>query len=343
MQTHAPMNQILGGSLVAAADFPSNGYLIELSDPTTVTSAAATVAHEFITLQDLMLDANHRGGGAAIINSLRTIIQNCYVVHFISDGILVSGGHETLIHSSFLGQKITSGGDPDEKNFSGVGINLAGNDNSVTDVVIFSASVGILVSGQANSISGVHCYNKASSFGGVGIYLRLPSLTQTRITNCYLDYTGIVAEDPVELLIMGSFFLGDGNIIFKSVKGIIKGVSVVDNMFSGEGKGVEIVSLDERESRFVEVERVVVGRNAVMGMRERATFGKGLVRGEGSSWVVDFSDILLFRDRIESLQYSMAMDQFVGHSVRNVSQNKVVVESEKSVSGTMFVAVEQFL
>lgn len=337
---------------MAADDFPAEGYLVELS--AAATNASSSLLHyEYITLRDLLLDANYRGGGAAVVNSLRTTVDNCYVVHFATDGVLVRGGHETFIRGSFLGQHITAGGDPGEKDFSGVAINLAGNDNAVTDVAIFSAATGVLVAGQANVLTGVHCYNKAAGFGGVGIHLRLPGLTQTRIIGCYLDFTGIVAEDPVELLVAGSFFLGDANIVLRSVNGVISGVNVVDNMFSGSGKGVEIVRLDESTRRFTAVEQVVVGRNAVVGMKERATFAKGAARGEGRSWVVDFSSLLLFPDRIESLQYTLAATggaaeapsslPFTAHGVRNVSGNRVVVESQVPVSATVYVAVDQFL
>ena len=71
----------------------------------------------------------------------------------MSFGIMVQGGHETFIRNSFLGQHITVGSSPIEKQFSGVAISLMSNDNAVTDVVIFSAAVGISVSGKANIIT----------------------------------------------------------------------------------------------------------------------------------------------------------------------------------------------
>ncbi|KAE9619968.1 putative polygalacturonase [Lupinus albus] len=223
---------IHGGTIKASNNFPSDGYLIDLSNSgeSKKSSTSSTYNYEYITLKDLFLDSNFRGGGISVINSLRTNIDNCYITHFTTNGILVQSGHETYIRNSFLGQHITAGGDKDERKFSGIGISLHGNDNAVTDVVIFSAAIGIMVSGQANIISGVHCYNKASNFGGTGIYLKLPGLTQTRIVNSYMDYTKIVAEDPVQLHISSSFFLGDANIVLKSIKGIANGVSIVDNI-----------------------------------------------------------------------------------------------------------------
>ncbi|KAJ6701079.1 POLYGALACTURONASE QRT3 [Salix koriyanagi] len=202
--------KISGGTLTASDDFPTDGYLIDLS-----ASSSSSSSYNYDT-----------------------------------EGILVQNGHETYIRNSFLGQHITAGGDPGERNFSGTAINLMGNDNAVTDVVIFSAAIGVMVSGQANTLSGVHCYNKATGYGGTGIYLKLPSLTQTRIVNCYMDYTGIVAEDPMQLTISNSFFLGDAFILLKSINGLAEGINIVDNMFAGLYKGIEIVQLDQSKGPF---------------------------------------------------------------------------------------------
>lgn len=335
------IKQISGGTIRASDDFPTDGYLIDLSAPSS--SSSSSYNYEYITLKDLMLDCNYRGGGISVINSLRTSIDNCYIAHFNTNGVLVQGGHETYIRNSFLGQHITAGGDPGERSFSGTAINLMGNDNAVTDVVIFSAAIGIMISGQANTLSGVHCYNKATGFGGTGIYLKLPSLTQTRILNCYLDYSGIVAEDPVQLTISSSFFLGDAYILLKSMNGIAKGVNIVDNFFSGSHKGIEIVQLDQSNGAFKQIDQVVVDRNNVKGMNIRATVAKGFVQGNGTSWTVDFSPVLLFPNLINHVQYSLSASGtlFPNHAIRNISENRVMIESDVAVSARVFVTVDQ--
>ncbi|KAM7271207.1 hypothetical protein ACFE04_030421 [Oxalis oulophora] len=340
---------IHGGTLQAADNFPDDAYLIDLSPPssssassidTQLDSSSSSYNYEYITLKDLMLDSNYRGGGIAVINSLRTSIDNCYITHFTTDGILVRGGHETYIRNSFLGQHITAGGDHGERNFSGTAINLMGNDNAVTDVIIFSAAVGIMVSGQANTLSGVHCYNKATGFGGTGIYLKLPSLTQTRIINCYMDYTGIVAEDPAQLLISSSFFLGDANIMLKSINGVANGVTIVDNMFSGSDKGINIVHLD---GEFKKIDQVVVDRNNVRGMNLKSTVARGSMQGNGSSFTVDFNSILLFPNLIKHVQYSLTTSDntFPNHALRNVSDNRVVIQSSSNSTASVYVLVDQ--
>ncbi|OMO91919.1 Pectin lyase/virulence factor [Corchorus olitorius] len=334
--------EIHGGSLRASDDFPADGYLIELSSPGS--GPAPAYNYEYITLRDMLLDSNYRGGGISVINSLRTSIDNCFITHFNTTGIFVQGGHETYIRNCFLGQHITAGGDPGEKAFSGTAINLSSNDNAVTDVVIFSAAVGIMVSGQANTFNGVHCYNKATGFGGTGIYLKLPGLTQTRIVNSYMDYTGIVAEDPVQLIISSSFFLGDAFILLKSVNGVANGVNIVDNMFSGSDSGVEIVQLDQSKGPFQKVDQVVVDRNNVNGMKVKATVARGEVQGNGSTWSIDFNPVLLFPNMIKHVQYSLstAGSALPTHALRNVSDNRVVIQSDVHVPANVFITVDQW-
>lgn len=347
---------IHGGTLRASDDFPTDGYLIDLSASSSnstseegkegnnsveFVSSSSSYNYEYITLKDLMFDSNYRGGGISVVNSLRTSIDNCYIAHFTTNGILVQGGHETYIRNSFLGQHITAGGDAGENNFTGTAINLIGNDNAVTDVVIFSAAIGIMVSGQANTFSGVHCYNKATGFGGTGIYLKLPGLTQTRIVNCYMDYTGIVAEDPVQLHISSSFFLGDAYIVLKSINGVANGVNIVDNMFSGSDAGVEIVQL---LGDFKEIDQVVVDRNNVNGMKMKSTVARGGVQGNGKLWTLDFSSVLLFPNLIKHVQYSVSTSgtSFPSHALRNASDNRVVIESDVvGVPANVFVSVDQ--
>lgn len=332
------MLQICGGTITASDTFPGDEYLIILS-----AESSLNYNYEYITFKDLMLDSNFRGGGISVVKSLRIGIDNCYIAHFTTNGIFVQFGHETYIRNTFLGQHITAGGDPNERNFSGTGITLMGNDNALTDVVVFSANIGIIIGGQANILSGVHCYNKATSFGGTGIYLKLPGLTQTRIVNSYLDYTSIVAEDPIQLHISSTFFLGDANIVLKSINGVIKGVNIVDNMFSGSNKGVEIVRLDQSNKPFDQIEQVIVTRNNVRGMNLKTTVALGSLKKNGTSWTFDFNSILLFPNLIKNVQYSFTTSglDFPNHILRNVSNNRVIIESNKIVPATVFVSVDQ--
>lgn len=300
------------------------------------------IYYEDITFRDILFDSSYRGGGLLIIDSARIRINNCFFLHFTTEGILVKKGHETFISGCFLGQHSSVGGDSGEKDYSGTAIDLQSNDNAITDVVIFSAAIGIILRGQANMLTGVHCYNKATWFGGVGIMVKLAGNSQTRIDNCYLDYTGIVMEDPVQVHVTNGFFLGDANIVLKSIKGKILGLNIVDNMFVGTPKNMfPIVGLD---GKFTQIDQVVIDRNNVIGMSLKSTVGKLTVDGNGTKWVADFSPFLLFPNRINYFQYSFytqGVPQFTAHAITNISHNVVVVESERVVNGLVSVSVYQ--
>ena len=63
------------------------------------------------------------------------------------------------------------------------GILVAGNDHYVSDVIVYSALIGVELSGAANVISGVHTWNCATGKGGVGI---LNTAGHNHFTGCYL-------------------------------------------------------------------------------------------------------------------------------------------------------------
>ncbi|KAF6176382.1 hypothetical protein GIB67_041229 [Kingdonia uniflora] len=335
---------IKGGSLRASSTFPGDRHLIEVWSPSSSNKDGTEIYYEDITFRDLLLDSSLRGGGIYIVDSARIRINNCFFIHFTTQGILVYNGHETFISSSFLGQHLTVGGDRDEKYFSGTAIELASNDNSITDVAIFSAATGIVLRGQANMVTGVHCYNKATYFGGVGILVKLPSNSQTRINNCYMDYTAIVLEDPVQVQISNGFFLGDANVVLRSVQGRISGLNIVENMFSGDASRMKpIVKL---EGEFTNIDQVVVDRNNVDGMSLKSTIGKLTVAGNGTKWVADFSSLLLFPNKINHLHYAFYVRgrplSFPAHVVTDVTNNVVTVESDHAVDGVVSVAVDQY-
>ncbi|KAJ4912721.1 Pectin lyase-like superfamily protein [Raphanus sativus] len=324
---------VKGGTFRASEVFPGDRHLVEL------LAANSGILFEDVTFKDVLFDSSFRGGGLAVVNSARIRITDCYFLHFTTHGIKVQGGHETYISNTFLGQHSTVGGDRQEREFSGTGIDISSNDNAITDVVIFSAGIGILLNGQANMVTGVHCYNKATWFGGIGILVKSHL---TRIDNCYLDYTGIVIEDPVHVHVTNALFLGDANIVLRSVHGKkIHGVNIVNNMFSGDPKhSFPIVKI---EGEFDEVEQVVIDQNNVEGMTLRSTTGKAKVSSNGTRWVADFASVLVFPNRINHYQHSFLVQsgEIPASAVTNVSNNVVVVETDRAVTGTVSVIVYQ--
>ncbi|CAN1343814.1 Polygalacturonase QRT3 [Linum perenne] len=322
------------GSLRASQGFPSDRSLVELIAP------GKGSYYEDITFRDLMFDSGFRGGGLMVVDAVRTRIINSYFLNFTSQGILVQGGHETFIEKCFIGQRPTIGSHKEEEHFSGTGIDLASNDNVITDTVIFAAQIGLLVRGQANMITGLHTYNKSWIFGGIGILMKVYA-AYNRIVNCFIDYNPVVLEDPYFVLLTNNFFLGHAYVVLKSVNGRATGLTIANNFYTGF-KGAETVKL---EGEFNVIHDVVIEQNQARNMTMKSTAAKKMVAGKGTKWVADFSEELLFPNKIEHFQYSFVVldrKKFPIHAATNVSGNVVVVESEDEVDAIVSVAVDQF-
>lgn len=167
---------------------------------------------------------------------------------------------------------------------------------------------------------------------------------QTRIDNCYLDYNSIIIEDPHQVHVTNGFFLGEGNVVLKAIRGKISGLTIVDNMFTGNAKSSKpTISLD---GKFTNIDQVVIDQNTVNGMRLKSTVGKLVVAAKGKKWTADFSSLLVFPNQINHIQYSVYLPGstgvFGGHALTKISDNVVVVESEKEVNGFISVAVDQY-
>ncbi|CAN1190828.1 Polygalacturonase QRT3 [Linum perenne] len=326
------------GSLRATQGFPSDRYLVELIDrkrseilinKTNDVGKFQGISsyYEDITFRDLMFDSGFSGGGL----------------------LVVQGGHETIIEKCFIGQRPTVGGLQIERNFTGTGIDLASNDNVITDTVIFAAEIGLLVRGQANMISGLHTYNKSWYFGGIGILLKVDA-TFNRIVNCFIDYNQVVLEDPYFVIVTNNFFLGHGFVTLKSIQGRATAVRITNNIFSGMANAhAPIVDLD---GDFTFVHDVAVEQNEARAFMIKSTTAKKKVAGKGTKWVVDFNDVLLFPNKIEHFQYTFAVlnnknndgrHKFPIHAATNVSGNVVVVETEDEVDAIVSVEVDQFI
>ncbi|CAN1814572.1 Polygalacturonase QRT3 [Linum perenne] len=345
------------GSLRAGPGFPRDRYLVELITPKqseVLIDKTDSVGkfqgsgcyYEDITFRDIMFDSGFSGGGLVVVDAARTRIINSYFLNFTSQGILVQGGHETFIEKCFIGQQPTIvRSHKEERNFTGTGIDLASNDNVITDIVIFAAEIGMLVRGQANMITGVHIYNKNLKFGRIGILIKKYG-AYNRIVNCFIDSKKVVLEDPYFLTITNNFFVGHANILLRSIEGATTGLTMTNNIFRGPA-GVPTVEID---GVFNRTHGVAIQQNKVENMTMRSTMALKTVSGKGTKWVVDFNDVLLFPNKIVHFQSSLAVlsknkindgHRFPIHAVTSVSGNVVVVESEDEVDALVSVVVDQ--
>ncbi|CAI0375783.1 unnamed protein product, partial [Linum tenue] len=326
------------GSLRASRGFPADRFLVELLSPKSEVLGNG-IFYEDVRFKDVLFDSGFSGGGVLAVDTARTQITSCYFLNFTTQGVLVQGGRDAFIQSCFLGQRPTVGGGVGEKDYSGTAIDLAGNDNVVTDAVIFSSAIGVVLRGQANMLRNIHTYNKERIFGGIGILVRAFA-DYNRITDCFVDYNSIVLEDPRFIQITNSFFLGYANVVLKAVKGRLEALSITDNFF----RGIDMAPVVELQGEFTEVRDVAVERNQAWNSTVKSTSAKTVLARKGTKWVADFSKVLLFPDKIEYFQYSFLVKESSRmpiHAATAVAGNKVVVESEGVADAVVSVVVDQ--
>jgi len=80
------------------------------------------------------------------------------------------------------------------------------------------------------------------------------------------------------------------------------------------------------------VDQVIVDKNIARGMKLTATVAKMSMQGNGTSWSVDFNNVLLFPNLIKNVQYSLSSKgSSFPNALRNVSENCVVIETNEAV------------
>lgn len=190
--------------------------------------------------------------------------------------------------------------DPKKEHNDAIGIGVYGNDHFITNVIVFSARVGVQLTGAANLLSGVHTWNCATGNGGIGI---LNGMSQNRFEGCYLDFTDLVLTNAQQLSISNGFFLGGAQILFQAPKAgsTVYGVSIIGNVWYDTGSVA--MAVNETVGTWTSVTDLVVSGTSLQQGQPSTT---GLVKATQSQvvshagWintiplVFNFSNTLLF-------------------------------------------------
>ena len=214
-------SRVCCGALRAAPSFPRDGFLLNVASKDVI---------EDTTLEDLQLDCAQTGGGIHTSGALRVAVSRVYVHGFTTAGVRATQGHETHITDSFLGQwwwhEDPSTPQP-HGTTTGTAILIDGQDHWITDVIIFSAAVGIEMEGGAAVLTNIHAYNG----GGPSL---LSYAHTIRAIGCYFDYNPVVLVDPVGVEIAHSLFLGAVGVELRSsgaAEAMVSGLQVTHNQF----------------------------------------------------------------------------------------------------------------
>ena len=104
-------------------------------------------------------------GGISISDTMGANLgPQLFILNFTSVGILLAGGHEGMVHETWIGEWMYDS--PNKENgpkSTAIGISITGNDHYVRDTIVFSSHTGLSITGAANIVTGLHTWNLGAS------------------------------------------------------------------------------------------------------------------------------------------------------------------------------------
>jgi hypothetical protein len=289
--------RIIDGSLRATPSFPATRYLIEVGGHCTNGQGSC---NENVGMSGLTLDGSHVAAGCLLITATMgaTLDSSSAIFGFTKAGILLAGGHETMITETWVAAYFWDS--PKKEAADGtIGISIQGNDHFVTNVIVFSAQIGVQLNGAANLLTAVHTWNDATGNGGTGI---LNAMSQNRFISCYLDFTDLIlagGNGASQTSVSEGFFLGGGQIVFQATKAgdAVFGVALTNNVWFDTGSAA--LAVNETLASWASVtDLAVIGTTLQQGQPSAGVPVATMVTTPAGAWpiifAVDFSSVLLF-------------------------------------------------
>lgn len=224
---------VQSGELRATASFSGGASLVQVGAAKCNTPSGQGSCNENIGFHAITLDGSHTAETCLAIEATMgaTLDTSSAIFGFVSSGVLLQGGHESMIEETWVAAYFWS--NPKKERNSAVGILINGNDHFVTNVIVFSARDGVVVNGAADLLTNVHTWNCATGNGGRGI---VTSVSQNRFNGVYLDYTDmvVIGNGAQQLVVANSYFLGGAQLVFHATPGntAVSGVALVGNAWA---------------------------------------------------------------------------------------------------------------
>ncbi len=344
--------RIIHGTVRAAPSFPPDRWLIEVGSVAGCANGQGS-CNEDVGVEGVFFDgAQVAAGGLRVSTTMGANVgPQVFVLNFTAAGIQIDGGHEVMIHETWIGEFIYS----DKRKENGtastaVGVLINGNDHVVADTIVFSSHVGVRVNGNADLLSAVHTWNLAEGNGGIGIEV-LGS--QNRFDGVYLDWNNLVFRSAQTQVVTDSFFLCGGHVVFAptGAADALAGVTFLGNEFWCVNQGVNTtIELNTTAGTYTEVrDFTVVGTVAEAGFAIRGPAATRVVTSSTptTTYTVDFSDALAFDAAvapIQSVTYSVTLPTgtpVVAHAARPPVGAVVTVELASAAAATVTITVDQ--
>lgn len=288
------------GTLRAAPSFPPGGFLVDVGTAGAPCQNWGDSCTEDVSLEDLFLDGGQVANGVRFNEVIGVNAgPDLFVVNFTRVGVDVEGGHEVLLHESWVASCWYT---PPERcwlNASALGgtsgVLINGNDHYLDQVVVFGGLNGVVVNGAANLLSGVHTWNTQVSAvpNSTGM---LVQQWQNRLETPYLDFVPLVLEGAAVTTVTGGFFLGGAQIVFKPHPSgyPVRGVYIAANQFFASGSTPDVVALPGA-APYTSIEDVtIIGAMSDDPATPRRSTTATVTLLNATAWAADFSPLLVW-------------------------------------------------
>jgi hypothetical protein len=301
--------RISGGMLRASSSFPSDRFVIEVGTEACTPKDQQQVCSEYVALESLFVDGGHKATGCVRIDKTMgtTFGPSAFCTGFSEVGIRINGGHETMVIESWLASYYW-GEDPPSRKVASSAIEVNGEDNYLTNVIIFGGQrQGVLITGGVNVLSNVHSWGGPFVINGGWTW-------ENRILNCYVDYGYLEIVNPAYTVVADTFFLNAHTILRGSQ---LKGVQFRGNIYTSANQwghpgnsNIELVGDFRQGARCdnVVIDDEIQATQYSPSWKLRTTRARLVKHVTDSNFITfDFSSLLLF-PWIDEITYSVTFD-----------------------------------
>jgi len=332
------------GTLLAADNFPENGFLIESGQ----AGKDGSFANEDLCFDNMLFDSRHRGGGLKLKSYNRAVITRTWFRHFRTTGLHLAGwSHEALVDKVYFNEYTWDEWTATQTNPErfGTALIVDSPDNHFSEVVVALAKKGIEVGGQYNQFANIHVWGCSEQ----GVHLKSSFLS---LNQAYIDGVQVQIDDPWQVEIVNSKFFAHINdpdwafIVLKPTKQntYVKGLKIKDSSFQNTESTIKGLKIDNSAGSFhpTEVRDCFISDNSFVNVAPFASRARqALTQTNAQMWEADFAALFPFGS-IQSVTYGLynSAGTFANCQVHSIAGHKVLLRTDRPVSGTVWVEAD---
>jgi len=337
--------KLRGGKITASGAFSTSRYLVE------VTSQSAGLCNYDLRFDDIVLDANHRGGCLRIDNYIRVVIgPNFKAFHFSTDGIRLDqtlDSHECTVDGAWCFEYLYGESGYLTPTATSCGIRINSFDNIINNYVSYYTGNGLIVNAQYNKIGRAHIGGSTYAAQVTG------NAAFSSFVQCYIDSAAVQMQNPWNTEFIGCKFLHNtANTAFSFVvlkplsAGVaINGLKITECSFHNINAAVvNAVTVDTSSGSISAalVSNCYIQQNSFVNCAYAYTrFMTQLYQTAATTYTFNLGPYLPFGN-IQMAKHSFydASNVKPASNISSISGNQIVVTNSIAGNGTVFIEVD---